>query len=258
MNYKKLNSNITTWIKNYAEKNNMSTLVVGISGGVDSAVVSTLSAKTGINTIVVSMPIKQIESQNNLSINHGSWLTEEYSNVRHEIIDMTNIFSEINLMFANINYSNLHALANTRSRLRMLGLYQIAGNNNGLVVGTGNKIEDFGIGFFTKYGDGGVDISPIGDCMKSDVWEMAKELSINKKIIEAAPTDGLWDDGRTDEDQLKGLNYQQLENAMKLDNLNKSPDLYTENELELLKKYNQLRKPNLHKMKEIPVFKLKK
>ena len=180
MNYKKLNSNITAWIKNYAEVNNMSTLVVGISGGVDSAVVSTLSAKTGINTIVVSMPIKQIESQNNLSINHGSWLTEKYSNVRHEIIDMTNIFSAIDLMFANINYSNLHALANTRSRLRMLGLYQIAGNNNGLVVGTGNKIEDFGIGFFTKYGDGGVDISPIGDCMKSDVWEMAKELSIKE------------------------------------------------------------------------------
>ena len=258
MNYKKLNSDITAWIKSYTEKNHMSTLVVGISGGIDSAVVSTLCAKTNINTIVVSMPIKQIESQNNLSINHGLWLTKKYNNVKHEIIDMTNIFSEIEEKFENINYSSLHALANTRSRLRMLGLYQIAGSNNGLVVGTGNKIEDFGIGFFTKYGDGGVDISPIGDCMKSDVWEMAKELNINQKIIEAPPTDGLWDDGRTDEDQLKGLNYEQLENAMKLDELKNSTNTYTESELELLEKYTKIRNPNLHKMFEIPVFKLKK
>ncbi len=258
MNYKKLNSDIISWIKNYAEKHNMSTLVVGISGGIDSAVVSTLCAKTGIDTIVVSMPIKQIESQNNLSINHGSWLTKKYNNVKHEIIDMTNIFLEIEFKFENINYSTLHALANTRARLRMLGLYQIAGTNNGLVVGTGNKIEDFGIGFFTKYGDGGVDISPIGDCMKSDVWEMGKELNISKNIIDAPPTDGLWDDGRTDADQLKGLNYQQLENAMKLDELNKTTNTYTESELELLEKYIKIRKPNLHKMFEIPVFKLKK
>ena len=267
MKYKKLITNISNWIKDYCEDNNMSSLVIGISGGVDSAVVSNLCAITGIKTIVVSIPIRQIATQNTLSIEHGQWLSDKYENVRHEIFDMTKVFSGIENMFDKSDYDNLHSFANTRSRLRMLALYQIAGSENGLVVGTGNKVEDFGVGFYTKYGDGGVDISPIGDCMKSDVWEMAKKLEINKKIITASPTDGLWDDGRTDEDQLKGLTYKELEEAMIL---SKSVDKETKhnmgywgssvrvqkNQENILRIYQSIRKQNLHKMKEIPIFKI--
>ena len=258
MNYQNLISDISEWIKTYSHKNNFSTLVVGISGGVDSAVVSTLCALTGINTIVVSLPIKQLKIQNDLSINHGIWLTEKYNNVKHEIINITKIFLDLEKTFENLNYSSLHSFANTRSRLRMLALYQIAGSSNGIVVGTGNKIEDFGVGFYTKYGDGGVDISPIGDCMKSDVWEMAKVLKINKNIINALPTDGLWDDGRTDEDQLRGLSYEDLEKAMNLERHGNDSNELNQKELELLKVYKEIRTPNLHKMNEIPIFKLMK
>ena len=169
---------------------------------------------------------------------------DEYNNVKHEIINITKIFLDLEKTFENLNYSSLHSFANTRSRLRMLALYQIAGSSNGIVVGTGNKIEDFGVGFYTKYGDGGVDISPIADCSKSQIWDTGKNLGILKEIVDAQPTDGLWDDGRTDANQL-GMSYQELEEAMK----NSSSKNH--------KKYLEIRKRNLHKMNSIPVCKMK-
>ena len=166
---------------------------------------------TGIPTIVVTMPIRQHHTQHNLSLTHSWWLKGRYSNVTHINKDLTSVFQEFENTFEDEN-DNL-AFANTRARLRMTALYQIAQFNKGLVVGTGNKVEDFGVGFFTKYGDGGVDISPIADCMKSEVWDMGKELEINQAIIDAEPTDGLWDDARVDADQL-GMTYAELEDAM--------------------------------------------
>ena len=248
--------NIINWIKDYATNNKFSTLVIGISGGVDSSVVSTLCAKTNLNTIVVSMPIKQIKEQHNLSLKHGEWLEQQFNNVNHQIISLSDTFNNIQNVFTKYKYDHLHSFANPRSGLRMLTLYQIAGSTNGLVVGTGNKVEDFGIGFYTKYGDGGVDISPIGDCLKTQVWDIAKKLNINKKIINAKPTDGLWDDGRTDEDQLKGLDYKKLEHAMMISEQKDNTNLDS-NEKKLLKKYISIRTPNIHKMKPVPIYKLK-
>jgi len=246
-----LQDRITAWIKNYASEAGMTSLVVGISGGIDSAVVSALCARTGLNTVAVTMPIRQRPDLHDLSMRQGAWLTQNFDNVRHDIIDLTSTFDEFEGRLAT--YSNLHGFANSRSRLRMVTLYQIAQAVNGIVVGTGNKVEDFGVGFYTKYGDGGVDISPIADCYKTEVWQMGRELGILQDIIDAPPTDGLWDDGRTDEDQLGGLTYQQLELAMSLDEgtvLVKS-DL----DLELLEKYQAIRARSLHKMNPIPVFK---
>jgi len=233
-------SHITNWISNYAKSNSNTSfeLVVGVSGGIDSAVTSTLCAMTGINTHVVSMPIKQNPNQHDLSLIQIDWLKNKYHNIRTYIIELDEVFKIFKKTMNEFN-SEL-AFANSRARLRMVTLYQIAQNYNALVVGTGNKIEDFGIGFFTKYGDGGVDISPIADCSKSEVWEMGKELEINIDIINAKPTDGLWDDFRNDEDQI-GLSYKQIEDAMKNE---KSP--YYE-------KFNKIRTSNCHKMKPIPI-----
>ena len=253
---KDLIPNIINWIEDYAKTHKFSTLVIGISGGVDSSVVSTLCAKTNINTIVVSMPIKQITEQHDLSLEHGKWLEKKFNNVNHQIIDLTDTFNNIQNIFTKYKYDNLHSFANTRSRLRMISLYQIAGSTNGLVVGTGNKVEDFGVGFYTKYGDGGVDISPIGDCNKTEVWELGKELNILENIINAQPTDGLWDDGRTDEDQLKGLDYKKLEHAMMIAEQKREKSLDSE-EKQLMEKYISIRTPNTHKMRPIPVYKLK-
>tara|TARA_B100000427_G_scaffold304268_1_gene289399 strand:- start:200 stop:880 length:681 start_codon:yes stop_codon:yes gene_type:complete len=216
-------------------------LVVGISGGIDSSVTSTICALTGKKTIVLSMPINQIKAQKNLSLKHQEWLKNKFKNVESHLIDLDNLFKSFKLSLNKFN--NEHGLANSRARLRMATLYQVAASNNGIVVGTGNKVEDFGVGFYTKYGDGGVDISPIADCTKSQVWEMGKSLEILKEIIEAQPTDGLWDDGRTDVNQL-GLTYQDLEQAM-IDTTNKNH-----------KKYLEIRKRNLHKMNPIPVCKM--
>ena len=246
-----LQDRITEWIRNYADQAGMKSLVVGISGGIDSAVVSALCARTGLNTVAVTMPIRQRPELHDLSLAQGVWLCNNFDNVRHDIIDLTTTFDEFERRLGT--YSNILGLANSRSRLRMVTLYQIAQSVNGLVVGTGNKVEDFGVGFYTKYGDGGVDISPIADCYKTEVWQMGRELGILQDIIDAPPTDGLWDDGRTDEDQLGGLTYQQLELAMSLDEgtvLVKS-DL----DLELLEKYQAIRARSLHKMNPIPVFK---
>tara|TARA_B100000686_G_scaffold180635_1_gene187591 strand:- start:315 stop:995 length:681 start_codon:yes stop_codon:yes gene_type:complete len=218
------------------------TLVVGISGGIDSSVTSTICALTGKKTIVLSMPIKQIKEQQELSLKHQIWLKKKFKNVESHLVILDDVFKS----FKNSlnKFDDEHGLANSRARLRMTALYQVASSNNGIVVGTGNKVEDFGVGFYTKYGDGGVDISPIADCNKSQVWEMGKNLGILKEIIEAPPTDGLWDDGRSDANQL-GMSYQELEQAMK-DPSNKNH-----------RKYLEIRKRNLHKINPIPVCKMK-
>jgi len=235
---------IKTWILDYCKSmpKEPKTLVVGISGGIDSSVVSTICALTGKKTIVVSMPIKQIKEQQDLSLKHGIWLKKKFNNIESHLIILDNLFKSFKVSLSE--FDNEHGLANSRARLRMTTLYQVAASNNGIVVGTGNKVEDFGVGFYTKYGDGGVDISPIADCTKSQVWEMAKKLGISSDIIEAQPTDGLWDDGRTDVNQL-GMSYQELEEAM----MNSSSNNH--------KKYLEIRKRNLHKMNPIPVCKMK-
>jgi NAD+ synthase len=233
---------IKNWIKNYCNsmEKKPDTLVVGVSGGIDSAVVSTISAMTGMKVKALSMPIRQLKFQDDLSRAHLKWLKNKFPNVDEVIINLDEVFNSFEKTL--VQFNNELAFANSRARLRMATLYQVAGANNGIVVGTGNKIEDFGVGFFTKYGDGGVDISPIADCLKSQVWEMGKELKILEDIINAAPTDGLWEDGRTDERQL-GMSYEDLEKAM----LNSKDKNY--------EKYLKIRKRNLHKMNLIPICK---
>ena len=237
-------SYIKSWILDYCKSmpKEPDSLVVGISGGIDSSVTSTICALTGKKIIVLSMPIQQIIEQQDLSLKHQEWLKGKFKNVESHLVILDNVFKSFKNSLSE--FDNEHGLANSRARLRMATLYQAASSNNGIVVGTGNKIEDFGVGFYTKYGDGGVDISPIADCTKSQVWEMGKDLGILKEIIEAQPTDGLWDDARTDVKQL-GMSYQELEEAMK-DSLSKNR-----------KKYLEIRKRNLHKMNPIPVCKMK-
>ena len=234
---------ISNWIKSYADQmpNKAESLVIGISGGIDSSVSSTLSAMTGLRTIVLTMPIKQKENQHDLSLKHQKWLVKNFKNVEAHTIKLDGLFESFKTTLSNFN--NDHGLANSRARLRMTTLYQVAAANKGIVVGTGNKVEDFGVGFYTKYGDGGVDISPIGDCNKTEVWELGKELKILEEIINAEPTDGLWDDGRTDTGQL-GLEYNELEDAMNNPNSKNR------------EKYEKIRKLNLHKMDPIPVCKI--
>ncbi len=259
-------THIVRWLRAYARSAKIHTFVVGISGGIDSSVVSALCARTGIQTIVVQMPIRQNKTLNNRSSMQASWLLERHSNVTHMSLDLTTVFSAFEKKVGPFcatggeepNPQEPLAFANSRARLRMMTLYQIAQCNSGIVVGTGNRVEDFGVGFFTKYGDGGVDISPIGDCLKTEVWDMGRELGLPQEIIDAPPTDGLWDDGRSDKDQL-GMTYPELEDAMRLDTL--MPD-----ELELrtlgkdrqrrLRRYQQIRSQNLHKMLPIPVCKM--
>jgi NAD+ synthase len=235
---------IKNWINNYCKSmpKEPESLVVGISGGIDSSVTSTICALTGKKTIVISIPIKQLKEQHSLSLKHQEWLKNKFKNVEGYLVDLDNVFKSFKTSLNK--FDNEHGFANSRARLRMTTLYQVATSNNGIVVGTGNKVEDFGVGFYTKYGDGGVDISPIADCTKSQVWEIGKKLGILGEIIKAQPTDGLWDDGRTDVGQL-GMSYQELEEAMK-DSNNKG-----------YKKYLEIRKRNLHKMKPIPVCKIK-
>ena len=236
---------IKDWILNYVNSmpKKAESLVIGISGGIDSSVSSTLSAMTGLKTIVLSMPIKQKDTQHDLSLRHQEWLKKNFKNVQGHTLELDSLFKTFENTLGK--FDSMHGMANSRARLRMTTLYQVAAANNGIVVGTGNKVEDFGVGFYTKYGDGGVDISPIADCNKSEVWELGKELKILKEIIDAPPTDGLWDDGRTDEGQL-GLSYQELEEAMNNENsLNRE-------------KYLKIRTENLHKMEAIPVCKIPK
>ena len=234
---------IANWIKTYIDQMPVKgqSLVIGISGGIDSSVSSTLCAMTGLKTIVLTMPIKQIKNQHDLSLKHQEWLIKNFKNVEAHTINLDRLFESFS---STLNkFDNEHGFANSRARLRMTTLYQVAAANKGIVVGTGNKVEDFGVGFYTKYGDGGVDISPIADCNKTEVWELGKELGISKEIIDAPPTDGLWDDGRTDEGQL-GFKYEDLEDAMINPN---SPHR---------QEYEKIRKQNLHKMEPIPVCKI--
>ena len=234
---------IKDWIFNYVNSmpKKAQSLIIGISGGIDSSVTSTLCAMTGLKTIVVLMPIKQIASQHDLSLKHKKWLKDKFKNVESHTIELDEVFKSFQLKLSD--FDSKHGLANSRARIRMTTLYQIAAANNGIVVGTGNKVEDFGVGFYTKYGDGGVDILPIANCTKTEVWDLGKELGILDEIITAQPTDGLWDDGRTDVGQL-GLTYQELEEAMTNPN---SPNR---------SKYLEKRKLNLHKMGPIPVCKI--
>ena len=234
---------ISNWILDYVNSmpNKAQSLVVGISGGIDSSVSSTLSAMTGLKTIAVSMPIRQKKEQHDLSLKHQEWLVKKFKNVEGHTVNLDNMFDRFKKTLTK--FDSEHGMANSRARLRMTTLYQVAAANKGIVVGTGNKIEDFGVGFYTKYGDGGVDISPIADCTKTEIWEMGKELNILDEIIKAEPTDGLWDDGRTDTGQL-GLKYEELEEAMR------NPDSPNR------AKYEKIRKLNLHKMEAIPVCKI--
>ena len=240
MDVKKRAKIITNWIINYCDTASYKpkSLVVGISGGIDSSVVSTLCASTGLRTIVLTMPIKQIKSQHDLSLLHAKWLKQKFKNVEHHLLEMDKIFTSFSQVLNN--FDNEHGYANSKARLRMASLYQVAAANNGIVVGTGNKVEDFGVGFYTKYGDGGVDISPIADCTKTQVWELGKHLGVSENIINTPPTDGLWTDGRNDAQQL-GMSYEELEKAM----VDKNDPNY--------KKYLEIREKNLHKMNPIPV-----
>ena len=235
---------IKQWILDYCKSmpKEPDSLVIGISGGIDSSVTSTICALTGKKTIVLSMPIKQIKEQHDLSLKHKDWLKEKFKNVEDHLINLDLLFETFKHSLSKFN--NEHGMANSRARLRMVTLYQVAAANNGIVVGTGNKVEDFGVGFYTKYGDGGVDISPIADCTKTQVWQMGENLNLPEQIIKADPTDGLWEDGRADVSQL-GMSYQELEKSMIDQN---SPGY---------KKYLEIRKRNLHKMNPIPVCKMK-
>ena len=240
--YQELKERIVKWIKDYADENKIQSLVVGVSGGIDSAVVSTLCAETGLPTFPIGMPIHQDSGQESLSDIHLAWLEKKYKNVKTLKFNLTKVFEKFKEALQDYSNDNL-SLANSRSRLRMTTLYQIAGKYNGMVVGTGNKVEDYGVGFYTKYGDGGVDIAPIADIYKTEVWELGRHLGVNEKIIEASPTDGLWDDKRTDEDQL-GASYAQLEEAMEYGS---GPAV------KILETFNG---KNKHKMEPIPTFKL--
>ena len=240
--YLELKLNIVEWIDEYVKSNPVEALVVGVSGGIDSAVVSTLCAETGLPTYALGMPIHQNEQQENLSDTHLEWLSWKYTNVTKLKFDLTNTFDTFVSSMDGYNTNKL-ALANTRSRIRMVTLYQVAGSVSGIVVGTGNKVEDYGIGFYTKYGDGGVDIAPIADLYKTEVWELGKHLGVDQRIIDASPTDGLWDDGRCDEDQI-GATYEELEYAM---------ETGTGRAVRIL---HDLNWKNKHKMNPIPTFKL--
>ena len=242
---------IIEWLKTYLHNSGQKCFVIGISGGIDSALTSTLCAMTGEKTIVVSLPIHQKKEQLERAKNHISWLIKKFQNVETLEIDLTNTFENFK---SNFTVTDDLSLANSRSRLRMVTLYHISGLNKGIVVGTGNKIEDFGVGFFTKYGDGGVDISPIADLTKSEVRDISKKLNIIEEILFAKPTDGLWDDDRTDEEQM-GASYEELEWAMEFIENNYSVTYLDENKINILNIFEKLRNQNKHKMNQIPFFK---
>ncbi len=249
MNSEKVSNHIITWLDSYIEKSGAKGFIVGISGGVDSALTSTLCAKTGKKTLIMTMPIRQTSAEYDRAIEHINDLKSKFSNVESLDIDLTSIFETVESTFPTDTVDNALAMANTRSRLRMLTLYAIGQSNGCLVVGTGNKIEDFGVGFFTKYGDGGVDLSPIADLTKTQVWELARYNNVVESIVTAKPTDGLWDDGKSDEDII-GATYPELEWAMEFQG---DESLLSDRENEVLKIYRRLNAINQHKMNPIPV-----
>ena len=248
----RLCEDISEWIRRYADENGISALVVGVSGGVDSAVTSTLCAKTGLETIVVNMPIHQDSSQYSMAKRHIEWLESGWGNVNSHLVDLTESYdSYVGNALDGLEISEI-SLANTRARLRMTTLYAIAGSRRGIVVGTGNKVEDFGVGFYTKYGDGGVDISPIADLLKSEVYALAEEMGVIEDIRNSIPNDGLWADGRTDEDQI-GATYEELEWAMRQVAGTQRED-FSDRQKEVMEIYQKLHKSNSHKMKPIPIY----
>ena len=251
MNTTETSEYIVNWLKEYCQKAGSKGFVIGISGGIDSAVTSTLCAKTGLPTLCIEMPIHQGESQINRAENHISFLKNNYPNISSEAIDLSDNFdSFVNLLpDAETAKSEELALINTRARLRMTTLYYFATIRNSLVAGTGNKIEDFGIGFFTKYGDGGVDLSPIADLTKTEVFAIGKEIGVIKDILIAPPTDGLWNDDRTDEDQI-GASYPELEWAM---DFKGDKNKLSNRQQEVLAIYTRMNRSNQHKMVPIPV-----
>lgn len=254
MNAEKVVEYIVSWLKEYAEKSNVNGFVIGISGGIDSAVTSSLCAKTGFPVLCLEMPIHQAENQITRAFNHIGWLQKKFKKISSRHINLTPVFDSLIAAFPQVEDKEqlLMSLANTRARLRMTTLYYFAGLNGYLVAGTGNKVEDFGIGFFTKYGDGGVDISPIADLMKSEVYEIAKYLGINEAIIKAAPTDGLWGDDKTDEDQI-GASYDELEWAMKQVELGKKSTDFSDRKKEVFSIFMKRNLANKHKMIPIPI-----
>lgn len=253
MQNSKVISHIVNWLTAYCEQSKMEGFAVGISGGIDSALTSTLCAKTGKKVIVLNLPILQHKEQDELAKKHINWLKKNFANVSSEEIDLTKTF----LQFSDLLPKNITAhkltMGNTRSRFRMITLYVYAGANKLLVAGTGNKVEDFGVGFFTKYGDGGVDISPIADLMKSEVYALAKEVGVIESILKAPPTDGLWKDKRTDEDQI-GASYDELEWAMKYYSFEFQVSSFKLNKRQekVLKIYKRFNTANAHKMQPIP------
>ena len=246
-------NHIVNWLKAYCDESFQQGYIIGISGGIDSALTSTLCAMTGKKIIVVSLPLRQKKNEYDRASNHIEYLTTKFSNVSMLDIDLTSTFEEFEKNIPTEVFENKLAMANTRSRLRMMTLYAIGQANQLLVAGTGNKIEDFGVGFFTKYGDGGVDVSPIADLTKTEVRNLSTFLQIDESILQAEPTDGLWDEeGRTDENQI-GANYPELEWAMEFKGEEKT---LTEREKEVLKIYRKFNKANKHKMIAIPVCKI--
>jgi NAD+ synthase len=250
VNIKKTEIFIIKWLSDYLEKSELKGFVIGVSGGIDSAVTSTLCAKTGFPTLVLNMPIHQKSNQFSRSNEHILWLKNNFPNVKSQEIDLTEIFNSYS-NYLPLEIQDDLSMANLRSRIRMSNLYLFASNKKYLVAGTGNKVEDFGVGFYTKYGDGGVDISPIADLYKSDVFKIAKQLQIVESIQNAPPTDGLWEDDRTDEDQL-GASYDELEWAMKyLSQTNDS--ILSDRQVKVLEIYRGHHFANKHKMQSIPV-----
>ena len=273
--YTELESRIVSWIREYADNNAINALVVGVSGGIDSAVVSTLCARTGIPTFVLTMPLTSKMDNTILSTSHATYLRETYDNVVMQNVELSSTYEQLMKVIdwwtdmhggeKGTYTSNELANANTKSRLRMVTLYQVAGSVGGIVVGTGNKVEDYGIGFYTKYGDGGVDIAPIADLYKTEVWELGRHLGVDQRIIDAAPTDGLWEDSRTDETQV-GASYEDLEWVMDSEIFihERNPESatmwrgvpLTDQQKSAIKQYGKFHRQNKHKMISIPTFKL--
>ncbi|MDT0689489.1 NAD(+) synthase [Salegentibacter sp. F188] len=254
MQTEKVTDHIIDWLKDYATQSNMQGFVLGISGGIDSAVTSTLCAKTGLRTLCVEMPIHQPQNQVTRAKNHIKALKQNFANVTNLTVDLTSTFDQFKDVLPAEESNDLLdlSLANTRARLRMTTLYYFAGLHKYLVAGTGNKVEDFGVGFFTKYGDGGVDISPIADLMKSEVYDVGKYLNVSDEILDADPTDGLFEDSPSDEEQI-GASYDELEWAMKKQEEGKTYKDFSGREAEVLRLYHMLNTQNQHKMQPIPV-----
>lgn len=255
MNAPAVIKHISSWLQDYVHQSGTLGFVVGISGGIDSAVTSTLAATTGLPVLCVEMPIHQPADQVSRAADHIAFLKQKYSNVSAVEAPLTSVYESFVAAVPSSDDSEKEglALANSRARLRMTTLYYFAGIHSYLVLGTGNKVEDFGVGFFTKYGDGGVDLSPIADLVKSEVYALGKELGVHHSILEAKPTDGLWGDDRTDEDQL-GASYPELEWAMRMVEEGKEGmDHFSDREKEVMKIYTRLNGANQHKMVPIPV-----